>query len=399
MTNCQLCLKRWCNSMEMICEYSECTGCGMCTNICPTHAVSMEKGQHGFVYPQINKSLCRDCGICSDRCPANKKACDGSEVQTVYAAWNNNKQIRCGSTSGGIFTLLAQQIINSGGAVAGVAWDDDFHPRHKIVSTTEGLSAFRGSKYSQSITGDIYKIIKEKLETGMSVMFSGTPCQNMALRSFLGKDYDNLFLIDLVCHGVPSNDMLDRYYSEFEDGIANVNLRRKAPYWDYSYVMIDFVNGKKYKALTIDDPFLNLFNISYSLRQSCHNCHYANTRRISDITLADFWGYRAHNFKSRNYNKGTSLVLVNTDKGRNMFERIKENIFFEESDLGSAKKSNKCLSESFTIDEVKLNEYWDDYEAGVTVSELNKKYCAETFTLPKHIYLRRNINKWGWIIR
>ncbi len=385
--------------MDTICEQNKCTGCGMCTNICPEQAIKLKEGLHGFVFPIIDESLCINCGLCEIKCPSNLEKQCRSTVQEVYAAWNHDKKVRKESSSGGIFTLIAEKLLEEGGVVAGVAWDEQFHPHHVMCDNVNDLEKLRGSKYSQSNTGDIYRIIKHELSTGRKVLFSGTPCQNAALKSYLDKDYYNLFMVDLVCHGVPSNKILDDYFNLFHKKINNVNLRYKDPYWDYSFVKIDFVDGTKYQVRTIYDDYFNLFNVGYSLRESCHECRYTTLHRESDITLADFWGYKAHNFKSINYNKGTSLIIINSRKGQELINLVKKTIYVEKSNIDTAIRGNKCLKEPFKIDEQKLAEFWHDYENGMTVKELNQKYTAGTFTLPKHLVLRRNINRFRWIIK
>ena len=358
----------------------------------------MRPGSRNFIFPAVDPFLCVDCGLCLNRCPSNKSAGTEQNVKAVYAAWSKDKKNRRTSSSGGIFTVLAKSILRNGGAVAGAVWNDAFHPQHVLVDTEEDLALLQGSKYAQSITSDIYIRIKEQLLCNKQVLFSGTPCQVAALKAFLGKEYDGLFLIDVVCHGVPSNAMLDRYYAQFGDRIKSVKLRKKDPYWDYCYVQLEFEHLPSYKALTIDDDYFNLFNIGYSLRESCHNCQYATTHRQSDVTLADFWGYTAHSFRTRNYNKGTSLILVNSEKGKRMIKTIRKDIFLEESTIDKAMQGNKCLSEPFKLPPDKLTSFWKDYEAGAAVKELNEKYAANTFQLPKHLALRRVYYKWKWIL-
>lgn len=385
--------------MEIICTQNKCTGCGMCTNICPKQAIKMREGLHGFNFPIIDESLCVDCGLCYKKCPANiEKQCD-STVKNVYAAWNKNKEVRRNSSSGGIFTVLAEKVLESGGLVIGVAWDDNFRPQHIICESADDLKRIRGSKYSQSNTEDIYINVKQELTAGKKVLFSGTPCQVAALKSFLEKEYENLFCVDLICHGVPSNKMFDNYLSSFGKKIENVRLRYKDPYWDYSFVRLDFEDGTKYQNRTIHDDYFNLFNVGYSLRMSCHDCRFTTLHRESDITLADFWGYKAHNFKTINYNKGMSLIIVNSEKGQELLNSVKKSIYVEKSNIDIAIKGNKCLKEPFKIDERKLEEFWNDYENGMAVKELNQKYAEDTFTLPKHLALRRIFNKFRWIVK
>ena len=359
----------------------------------------MQEHINGFVFPIIDTSLCIDCGLCKAKCPSNKEKETATNVIKTYASWNKDLKVRKKSTSGGIFTVFAEKILNDGGVVAGVAWNEEFVPEHVLIDNVDELNKLQGSKYSQSNTKIIYKQIKEALDTGKNVLFSGTPCQNAALKIYLGQDYYNLLTVDLVCHGVPSNKMLRDYYNLFNRKITNVRLRHKDPYWDYCYVRIDFENGKPYQELTINDDYYNLFNIGYSLRESCHDCLYASTHRQADITLADFWGYTAHNFKTINYNHGTSLILSNSEKGQRFIDSIKDEVFIEEASLEKAKKGNKCLYESFKLNRETLEAFWNDYNNGMNIHNLNEKYCAHTFTLPKHQWLRRLYYKYKWIIK
>ena len=385
--------------MNIVCEEKKCTGCGMCENICNTSAITMVEGIHGFIYPQIDKSKCIDCGLCIKRCPANKTKDIDENIQAVYAGWCNDKFTRKNSTSGGIFSVIVEHILENNGVVVGVSWDEDFCPHHIIIDKIEEISLIRGSKYCQSSTTDIYTLVKQNLLSGKLVLFSGTPCQNSALRSFLNKEYDNLFMVDVVCHGVPSYKVFEKYFTEFNKKIISIQMRKKDPYWEYPYVYIEFDDNTAYKALTVDDPYYNLFNVGYILRDSCHKCEYSNTHRYSDLTLADYWGFVAHNFKTRNYNKGTSLILVNSSKGEKLINAVEKNIFLEKSQIEMAKKGNKCLSEPFDMDEDRLLSFWEDYDNGASISELNEKYCANAFVLPKHYKLRTIYHRWKWLIK
>ncbi|WP_293736476.1 Coenzyme F420 hydrogenase/dehydrogenase, beta subunit C-terminal domain [uncultured Phascolarctobacterium sp.] len=385
--------------MDSVCESSRCTGCGMCSDICPKDAINLKEGLNGFIYPSINNNICIDCGLCKRKCPQNNEDDSKCTVKEVYAAWSMNLNERMESTSGGIFSLLGANVLEKGGVVVGAAWDNNFHPKHIIINQKEDLQLLRGSKYSQSNTCGIYKKIRVYLDKGILVLFSGTPCQNDALRRFLNKPYENLITVDLVCHGVPSNQALDRYISAFENKIKTIRLRHKDPYWDYSYVRIDFKNKEIYKKLTIEDDYFNLFNIGYTLRASCHTCKYTNTHRYGDITLADFWGYKPTNFKGRNFNKGTSLIIVNSEQGNILVDSIKDLCYMEEATLEKAKKGNKCLSEPFRIDEAVLKKFWNDYNTGMSMSDLNKKYAKNSFSLPKFLWLRRIYHKYSWLIK
>ena len=313
-----------------ICDLRHCTGCGMCSNLCPKNAITMKKGEHGFTYPHIDGDKCINCGLCIKKCPANTEKQTECTMKNVYAAWNVARDTRKKSTSGGVCSLLENEILKDGGAIVGVKWDADFHAKHSIAFDEQQAEMFRGSKYVQSDTGNIYIRVKELLENGKKVLFTGTPCQVAALKSFLGKDYSGLFTVDLVCHGVPSYDCFKRFLNEisgeYNNKITNVRLRYKSPYWDYCSVRIDFEDGTDYRKYTVDDPYFTLFNIGYSLRESCHTCKYTSSHREGDITLADFWGYQPSCFKMRNYNKGISVLAANSDKGIDLFDKIKNSL-------------------------------------------------------------------------
>lgn len=386
-----------------ICDLHHCTGCGMCSNLCSKNAITMKKGEHGFTYPHIDGDKCINCGLCRKKCPANAEKQTECTMKNVYAAWNVAKNTRKKSTSGGVCSLLENEILKDGGAVVGVKWDADFQAKHSLAFDEEQAEMFRGSKYVQSDTGNIYIRVKKLLENGKKVLFTGTPCQVAALKSFLGKDYSGLFTIDLVCHGVPSYDCFKRFLneisSEYNKKITNVRLRYKSPYWDYCSVRIDFEDGTDYRKYTVDDPYFTLFNIGYSLRESCHTCKYTSSHREGDITLADFWGYQPSGFKMRNYNKGISVVAVNSDKGKILFDRIKSLLNFETVSLESALKTNKSFSEPYAIAKEKLNDFWNDYDNGLSTDKLCKKYVTKPFRLPNLLFLRRLKKRYNWVIK
>ncbi|MBM6840756.1 Coenzyme F420 hydrogenase/dehydrogenase, beta subunit C-terminal domain [[Clostridium] spiroforme] len=386
-----------------ICEYTECTGCGMCVNCCSVNAIQMKKDKYGFYYPEIDNKKCINCGMCIKKCPSNNSDIKGNEQIEFYSAWNKNKTKRKKSTSGGIFGLLAENILLHGGLVSGVAWDEHFHAEHILISSIDELHKLNGSKYVQSHTNDIYKKIKEALQNDKVVLFSGTPCQNHALKSYLGQDYKRLYMIDLVCHGVPSEDVFERYLNERSNNgnkkIKKIRLRHKKPYWDWCYVTIDFKNSKQYSELTVDDSYFTLFNVGYSLRKSCSKCKYTNLKRFGDITLGDFWGFTANNFKQRNYLMGVSLVLVNTSKGKQLFRYISDDIVYDEASKEMALKSNKSLYEPFFISEDKTDSFWKDYENGMSIDALRDRYTGKPFTLPKLLWLRRLKYKYWWLVK
>lgn len=382
-----------------ICNHSFCTGCGMCSNLCPVNAISMQTGENDFVYPIVDETLCVKCNQCSLNCPANQPVRRETNVKFTYAAWNKNKVIKKQSSSGGVFSVLAEKILKEGGIVIGVAFQN-LEARHVIVTSVSELPVLNGSKYVQSNTGNIYQRVKDYLESNKKVLFSGTPCQVHALKQYIGKDHSNLYLCDLVCHGVPSLSMLHKHLEEVSKGrsVRDVKFRYKDPYWDFSYVRIDYEDDKEpYQKLTVDDDYFHLFNIGFSIRNSCHNCHYANTHRQGDITLADYWGYRAHNFKMCNYFGGISLVLVNNSKGQALFDSVKSKLQIESALLQDAKRAQKCLNEPFCLPSESLKLFWDDYCNNMAISELSKKHCPHKYVCPNHLWLRHLKSKLQWI--
>lgn len=384
-----------------ICAQNSCTGCGMCTNLCPVNAISMQIGENDFIYPIVNKTVCIKCNLCSKKCPANQPVIRNTNVQSTYAAWNKSKVVKRRSSSGGVFSALAEKILREGGVVVGVAFQN-LEARHVVVTSLSELSALNGSKYVQSNAGDIYERVKKYLESERKVLFSGTPCQVHALRQYLGEDYDNLYLLDVVCHGVPNLSMLHKHIKEVsgERIIKDIKFRYKDPYWDFSYVRIEYLDEKEpYQQLTIDDDYFHLFNIGFSIRNSCHECHYASTHRQGDITLADYWGYRAHNFKMCNYFGGISLILVKSDKGQALLSSIKSELQIEPASLEDAKYGQKCLREPFRLPLEMLESFWDDYNDGVPISELSKKHCPQKFIRPNYLWLRHFKAKIRWIMK
>ena len=382
-----------------ICNLTSCTGCGMCSNLCPVGAITMQNGVNDFIFPEIDDSVCIKCNQCVKKCPANQPIDKEENVRHTYAAWNRDKKIRQGSTSGGVFSALAEYVIENGGVVVGVAIHGA-HAEHIAVDNKEDLQMLYRSKYVQSNTGDIYNQIKKFLQSGRIVLFSGTPCQNHALRQIIGEN-DNLFQIDIICHGVPSEKMLERQLQEIgtSSPAEKVTFRYKNPNWDYFHMKYDFSDGSEVKVLGVNDEYFHLFNIGDSIRKSCHECHYTNTHRQGDITLADFWGYVPNSLKMSRFYKGVSLVLTNTSKGGELFNKIKERLVYEESSLEIAKKGNQCLREPFKISEDVLDGFWNDYEAGLSLSELSKKYAPKKFKRPSLLWLRHIKNQYKWIIK
>lgn len=316
------------NKRNILTLQETCSGCFACANVCPKDAITLPENKEGFYFPQIDNSKCIDCGLCDKTCPVLNPIKTQTTKQAFYG-YSMSDVVRMKSTSGGIFGLLAKLIIDNGGLVYGAAFNygDNLRLEH-FSSSDVPMSALQRSKYVQSYIGDTYTRIKKDLLDGREVLFCGTPCQAAGLKSFLGKEYDNLLIIDFVCHGVPSMNLLNQHIKYV--GIKNVKeiiFRSKTEDWigDFEiYYQKD--NHKKIKVRKQAwgcDEYLNLFQKYLSMRRSCRYCLYCNGNRASDISLADFWGYQKFDTSIWD-RKGISLILSNTDKGLSFVSKIKD---------------------------------------------------------------------------
>ena len=314
--------------MIRITDKSQCCGCTACASICPHGAITMAPDVLGFLYPEVDMSRCTDCGLCEKVCAFNNDYDTSMNlaVPDAYAARHRRMSEIETSRSGAAFIAISDRILERGGAVYGAGYTDHFRVVHKRAVTKEERDEFKGSKYVQSDLNTVFCQIKEDLIQGLSVLFSGTPCQTAGLASFIGKKLSrNLFLVDIVCHGVPGPYIWRDYiaYLEKEQGseIVEVNFRDKQMFgWSAHKETFRFMNIKGKR----------IFSTSYYkelyFRASCGVCPYANTRRPGDITIADYWGWEKTDPSFNADDKGVSLVLVNTDKGRKLFEAARKDL-------------------------------------------------------------------------
>lgn len=347
--------------MELINE-KDCTGCMACYSACPENAIKITESKKGFYIPIIDKQKCIECGKCKNTCPQINKVLKMNEKRNVKACWSKNDNIRWQSTSGGISTEIAIHIIENNGVVFGAIYDKSFKVHHCCIDNKEDLSKLRGSKYVQSYIGDTYKEVKKYLDENRNVLFTGTSCQIAGLKNFLSKEYDNLITVDILCHGVPSPKIFQEYLinKKAEGNISDIKFRYKKPSWTVFSMRIEYENGKIYQKSTFEDQFIRGFLYDYITNEACEKCNYTGTERISDITIADFWGYISEERKYRNTEKGISLAILNTEKGSKIFDNIKNNLEYTEKNINEAKLGNQCLREPFKKNE-KYNEFWNDY--------------------------------------
>lgn len=282
--------------MIEITQKEHCCGCSACVHICPKHSISFQEDKEGFLYPKVDLETCVDCGLCEKVCPIINQDPE-REPQKVYAAKNDDENIRLKSSSGGVFTLIAEKIIEEGGVVFGARFNESWEVIHDYTDTIEGLEPFRGSKYVQSAIGESYKQVETFLKAGRKVMFTGTPCQIAGLRKFLRKDYKNLLTVDFVCHGVPSplvwrlylKEEINRYGKEIT-AVEDINFRDKYTGWKTYSLSIKLSGNIVSSTMFTDDNYMRAFLSNLSLRPSCYSCPAKAGKSGADITIGDFWG-------------------------------------------------------------------------------------------------------------
>lgn len=313
-------------SLPQLCKDEECTGCMACVNACNHCAITIISNSEGFYRPKIEGDKCIGCGLCEKSCPILNPVAASIYSPKVWAAWNRNEDIRADSSSGGVFSALADQVLDDGGMVFGAAYDEQMKVFHQKVCCKEDLSKLRKSKYVQSYIGVALRQVKDCLLQGTKVMFVGTPCQCGALRSFLSKPDNNLLLVDFICHGVPSPLFFDVYKKWLEDAykdrIVDFNFRGKPKGWYDALRQVKTVSGKSFWLKGHEDCYWDGFNSNVILQNCCYNCRFLGFPRVSDITIADFWGIGkkiVFNEKEQ-VEKGVSLIVANNGLGRKQIE-------------------------------------------------------------------------------
>lgn len=325
-----------------------CALCGACINACPVDAIQMKKEYLDFQYPEIDSELCIHCNKCEKVCPVLcEKIRPENGFPIAYAAKSKNDSIRMQSSSGGIFYELASQMLQDGGYICGAVFDEHFHIRHIVSNKKTDLYRMMGSKYAQSDMGYCYREIEKLLERGKNVLFSGYPCQVAGLRTYLGKSHPNLLLVELICHGIPSDRMLQTYIGmqekKYRAKLKRMDFRNKDKGWHNSAVRMEFENGKVYSEAMVYDTFMQGYFQGISLKESCYSCKFRNLSSGSDLVIGDFWGAEIE-FSRIDDNKGISAVLVNTNIGNIYLNKLSINLV--QSDAGTIIAYNKNLIES-----------------------------------------------------
>ena len=374
-----------------------CTGCSACMAACPHGAITMAEDGEGFYVPAINRPLCTECGLCDRTCPVLEPPPRIPGDVTAYAVVNHDEEIRKESSSGGVFTAFATQVIDRGGVVFGARYDGSLEVVHHWTEDEKGLADFRGSKYTQSRVGNCFKECRDFLKDGRLVLFSGTPCQIAGLASFLRKPYENLILVDFICHGVPS-PRLWREYKKFHEKksasrIVRTASRRKDCGWKQYSLAFTFGNASEYCQTLDRDWYLQLFLRDVCLMEACYRCQFKTQpgcRRPSDITLADFWGVQ-HEYPELDDDRGTSLVVAHSERGRRLLAGL-EGCLVKGVPVEAGTRHNPSYHRPCKRPQLRATFFTDlqKVEAGeMGFRRLFKKYGRDP--LPKRIYriLRR----------
>ncbi len=318
----------------------DCCGCSGCYSICPKKCISMLSDTEGFLYPRVNQKLCIECNLCEKVCPTYNKVEPKDRIGIkAFAAYNKNNVIRQNSSSGGVFTALAEKVLDKNGVIFGAAFDEHLQVHHIGINNVRDLDYLRGSKYMQSNLENTYSEVKEHLIQGRTVLFSGTSCQIAGLKNYLNIDYEHLILVGILCHGTPSPKVWGKYLIYLEtlahQKVRMVHFRDKEHGWKNYSISIEYWDKSEYKELYYNNLFMKMFLENICLRPSCHACRFKDLERPEDITIGDFWGIERV-APDMDDNNGSSLLLVHTKNGYKYFTDIEDLLCSKEVDVVKA---------------------------------------------------------------
>jgi len=333
-------------------QKDKCCGCRACEQICPKNCIMMKVDSEGFIIPVVDETVCINCGLCVQRCAQIERPMNEEKIQEVYAARHKNKRILLRSTSGGIFDAIGRFLLKQGYHVYGCAWSIDLHAVHVEINEEKELQKLHGSKYVQSDTNDTYSKVKAQLREGEYVLYSGTACQIGGLIKFLGKNYINLYTIDVICHGVPSPLLFENYLEwlsqRLGENVISYDFRNKEKTaWGLVYKAKTKTKTKTKFLTAYLDPYYKAFLECKTYRECCYSCKYANENRVSDITLGDYWGIERQHPEFFD-DRGVSVLIVNSNKGKLILEAIRNQIeFITSSYQQAALQNSNLISPSF----------------------------------------------------
>ena len=374
-------------------DRSSCTGCHACYNICPVKAIKMRPDSEGFLYPEIESDECIKCGRCKKACPVLNKPVIYSGTW-AFAAYAKDEAEHRSSSSGGIFAVLARNVLSKGGTVCGAVFNEQLKVQHIMITSEDDLAKLKGTKYVQSEIGEIFLAVKSMLFSGRQVLFSGTPCQVAGLKAFLGKDYPELLCVDLICHGVPSPEVFSRYLTEISDKpIVKMAFRNKKS--GISEVMLDYEDSdgillqEKYG----ESPYIIGFIENLYTRPSCFNCNFKGEKRTSDLTIGDFWGIQEFH-PALLTDQGTSAVIVHSEKGLGFFDEVRSKLVVEPAITEEIKAWNESIVQSAKYNP-KREMFFSQWKEQ-TVRETVMKLCTEKKTKKLRIVdrMKGKIKRW-----
>ena len=348
----------------------DCCGCNACGDICAKNAITFKTDIEGFWYPEVDTGKCIDCGLCEKVCPIvnskNLKKNDSEKPLHTIAAINKNMKVRWDSTSGGAFSALAEVMYSQDGYVSGALYNDDFSVRNYVSNNPNDLEKLRSSKYLQSKAEGLYAEIRSLLKNGQKVLACGTPCQMAALRSFLQKDYENLIIVDFICRGVNSPKVyrayLDSLEKKYGSKVVYVKAKNKELGWRNLTRKVTFANGQSYYGVYMDDDFRRGYHTNVFCRPSCYDCKFKGFPRIADITIADYWGIEKVD-KNLDNNIGTSMILLNSQKGESYFEEVKQYLEYKETPFETILGGNIALTRSIEPAKIDRKAFFEDLDA------------------------------------
>lgn len=362
----------------------DCCGCSACKNVCPKQCITMRSDKFGFKYPYVDSAFCVNCGLCIRVCPFINENNSDTPIETL-AAINKNENDRTNSSSGGVFIKLAEGILAKGGVVFGAVFDENWNVKHSYADSISLVHSMMGSKYVQSEIGNSYLNAKKFLDSGRQVLFSGTPCQIAGLKHYLNRSYDNLLCVEVVCHGVPSPLLWQKYLESIDTDktrIAQINFRDKRNGWKNFGLSISFKDNESHSIYesTAENVYMRMFLSNRSLRPSCFNCKAKAGKSKADIGIGDFWGIEkiANNIPSHN---GVSLLLSYTEKGLEEINKL--DIFARKVSYLDVIELNYPIVRSVPVP-AKQNKFWN-LVLNRNLSKVSS-FLDCPFTVPERIF-------------
>lgn len=370
-----------------------CCGCTACMHVCPVKCIAMHEDEEGFLYPTIEKEKCIHCHKCEKVCSIRNTDNLNRKTET-FVGYNRNEEIRKQSSSGGVFSVIAEWILEQDGVVFGAASDENFEIHHIAVESKEELEKLRGSKYVQSRLENVYPEVKQYLEMDHKVLFTGTACQIAGLKKYLDKEYENLYTVDVLCHGVPSPKIWRMYLEEMKRQynalIEKVEFRNKETGWKNYSMNIEFSNKQYFCVRYFNDKYMRMFLENIDLRPSCYSCHFKGFPRISDMTIGDSWGIEKY-MPDMDDDKGTSIILIHSLKGERIFDLIKKNLIVRGVRLDEVLSSTADSRKSVEM-HPNRKKFWEGVKRGENIDTLygyvQKNFVQKIISLIRYMGIR-----------